>query len=454
MGGGAADGFAADRGFVVRGTSTTRDWWSAHVYRTAGLSRSLYTSFRSALWSSSFAYSLRVHAGTYTVRLHFAEINRNAMGRGRRIFSVTLEGVRVLSNYDIYRDVGAHVATVKAFTTTVTDGVLDIGFHSVVQNAVVMAIEVHSVPQKRHPPTPSPTSSATPTRAPAVTQAAVNTNSTPIGTKKSRDKSTLTKSSHSHAKKSNDKESARCNVQPRDCDNTREAIAGRYLNKECLPDHKGGKLVATAATLTVAISVIRAHGCCARNVDREKLLRMAKLLASTDTCADTDTMPLPSGVVTTTPHNSTTAPPPSNVMVPSVNDGVSALEFLGTLDEELAPGTGAPETMERVQLTSAGSDVSRQERQQTHGFSLLGRANQLFEPSSARASVVLDDVFQTDDLPSLDKNHKHTCCHKDRFNYNGLGCCHDFCWIVADILPFFTLEECCNDDLKSLKHCH
>lgn len=461
VGGRATGGFAADRGWTVRGWSTTRDWRSVQVYRTAGLPRSLYTSFRSAMSSSSFVYSFHVPAGTYTVRLHFVEIDRYAMSWGRRVFFVTLEGVRVLRDYDIYRDVGAYAPSIKTFTTTVSDGVLDIGFHSVARNAVVSAIEVHAAPQERDPPTPSPSASATPTRVPSASatptqvptaspEAVVTTPSpTSIGTKRPRVESNDLKRNLLYAKKSMDKgvvgNAARCNVQPEDCATTRTAIVDRYLVNQCLPHRKRGKLVATAATLTVALSVIGAHGCCAHELEREELLQLAMVLASTDTCIDG--MSLPEGVVTTTPHNSTTVPPPSNVTVPSIDAGVTALQFLDTFDDEPAPGVVVPETVERGQLTSAASDVAGHERQQTQGHSLPGRADRVLGPSSARATVVLEFVSQPADLYVYEQHHQHM------FNFNGLGCCDYACWIVADVFPFFTLEECCNGGLKALKHC-
>ncbi|GAB0490763.1 hypothetical protein MMPV_002001 [Pyropia vietnamensis] len=573
VGGSAVDGFAADRRSLVQGWSITRVWWSSPVYNRAGLSQAIYTSFRSALRSSTFTYSLRVPVGTYTVRLHFAEIDRGAMQWGKRVFSVSLEGVRVLSNFDIYREVGAYTATVKTFTTKVTDGILNIGFHSVVQNAVVMAIEVVPAQQRSHPPTPTPTASGTPTSihtptagaaptptstpmptagatpmltsTPTPTDSATLTQARPVptanvvtkrkfhgssgsrlhaqsvhrrgssskdsdskdskskdseskdseskgsGSKVSHSKSSHSKSSHredSHskaadsktsddksphnkgghasslflAKVSKDKSShskdraARCNVRPEDCSVTKAAIAERYLNSQCLPHKKNNKLVATASALTDALSVIGALGCCARDIDRAMCLKLASELAKTDTCAERDTVPPPPGVVTVSPHNSTTVPSPPNVKVPLVRTGVTTLEHLGTLDGILSPGGSASETVVREQLISAGSDEAEQERQLTDEASQLDKANRRLGFSSARASVVLDIFDHTNDLRIIDwfGLHKKSCCPDDEFNYNGRGCCENICWTVADILPFFTLSDCCMGDLKPFHSCH
>lgn len=428
---------------------------------TAGRPRFLYTAFRSALGSSTFAYALRVGGGgAYTVRLHFAEINAAAARRGRRAFSVSLEGVRVLANYDIYADVGANVATVKTFTTVVTDGVLDIGFHSVVGNAVVMGIEVDSAPRVTHPSTPPPTASPTPTTAPPVAQAPAaqpTLDGTPAKKKSHAQKSHAVASpaKSAHAKSlafqgkdaDNPAEAASCNARQEDCIATEAAIADRYLNRQCVPHRRGGMLVATASTLTDSISAVRAYGCCARQTDRIKLLRMARLLASTDTCADADTAPLPSGVVTTSPTNTTTVP--SDVAVPPVGTSVAALELLGLLGGPLAPGMAASDAPEAAPVAPADTAVAPRVRQHTRGASRAGSTGGRLRRRSARASVVLDFRRQ----PVGAGGDARACCGWGTFNYNGDGCCDTFCWTVADIFPFFTLHECCVWDLRRFEHC-
>jgi hypothetical protein len=107
-------------------------------------------------------YSIPVANGSYTVKLHFAEIwygVANSSGAGARVFNVSLETKPVLSNYDIYaRAGGALKAQVEEFQTTVTDGVLNIRLTSVVDNANISGIEVIANTAATPTPTPTPTS--------------------------------------------------------------------------------------------------------------------------------------------------------------------------------------------------------------------------------------------------------------------------------------------------------
>ncbi|MEJ7769939.1 MAG: malectin domain-containing carbohydrate-binding protein, partial [Chitinophagaceae bacterium] len=90
-------------------------------------------------------YNLPVSSGQYTVILHFAEYYFGAVGN--RVFDVSLEGTRVLDNFDIVRKVGALNATTETFSVNVADGMLDIYFSSLAQdgganNPKISAIEV------------------------------------------------------------------------------------------------------------------------------------------------------------------------------------------------------------------------------------------------------------------------------------------------------------------------
>jgi hypothetical protein len=96
--------------------------------------------------NGSFSYNIPVANGTYTVILHFAEIYWTKAGQ--RKFDVSIENTKVLDNYDIVQKAGAAFTAVKeTFTTTVTDGMLNIVFDAAVaQGGVdrpkVSAIEV------------------------------------------------------------------------------------------------------------------------------------------------------------------------------------------------------------------------------------------------------------------------------------------------------------------------
>lgn len=93
------------------------------------------------------SYNIPVQSGTYTLRLHFAEIYFGATGGGtggvgKRVFNVAAEGNTLLTNFDIYAEVGAMAALVKEFVVDVPDGVLNINFTKVIQNVKISAIEV------------------------------------------------------------------------------------------------------------------------------------------------------------------------------------------------------------------------------------------------------------------------------------------------------------------------
>ncbi|SDL10100.1 Por secretion system C-terminal sorting domain-containing protein [Catalinimonas alkaloidigena] len=90
----------------------------------------------------AFGYHLPVVNGTYQVRLYFAELNKN--GVGKRVFDVNLEGgAKEFVNFDIFQAAGGeNVALMRQFSVTVSDGVLDIDFIRQIENAKVSAIEV------------------------------------------------------------------------------------------------------------------------------------------------------------------------------------------------------------------------------------------------------------------------------------------------------------------------
>jgi ELWxxDGT repeat protein len=94
-----------------------------------------------------FSYNVPVPSGTYQVVLHFAEMywgSLQAGGRGSRRFHVDVEGVRKLTDYDIFARAGGAARPVEeTITTRVTDGTLNVSFvRGAADNPVVAAIEV------------------------------------------------------------------------------------------------------------------------------------------------------------------------------------------------------------------------------------------------------------------------------------------------------------------------
>jgi hypothetical protein len=127
-----ADGtsYASDAGYSGGRTYTT----TAAIAGTAD--DRLYQSER----YGDFSYAIPVANGDYLVTLKFAEIYWSQVGQ--RVFNVSMEGKVVLSNLDLVAKVGPKAAYDVTLPITVTDGVLTIGFQSVVNNAKVSAIKV------------------------------------------------------------------------------------------------------------------------------------------------------------------------------------------------------------------------------------------------------------------------------------------------------------------------
>jgi hypothetical protein len=144
-------------------TSPSGVVWQADAHFTGGQANSfptavqntaddaLYTTERSSVSDTTgFSYALPVTNGTYTVRLHFAEIwfvggsGREPSGSGQRVFDVQIEGVTVLDNFDITASVGHAAATVRTFEgITVSDGALNLNFPpATADRPTIEAIEV------------------------------------------------------------------------------------------------------------------------------------------------------------------------------------------------------------------------------------------------------------------------------------------------------------------------
>jgi hypothetical protein len=120
------DLYGADRafspgGFGYVGASSTRSTNAAIANTTRD---PLYQDLRSGM----SAYQFTVPNGTYRVDLSFAELQ--ASKSGARVFSVSLEGAAVLSDFDVFAAGGKLTAVDRSFEVEVTDGVLDIGFLS------------------------------------------------------------------------------------------------------------------------------------------------------------------------------------------------------------------------------------------------------------------------------------------------------------------------------------
>ncbi|WP_435345838.1 malectin domain-containing carbohydrate-binding protein [Haloarchaeobius sp. HRN-SO-5] len=114
------------------------------------------TLYQTERYGDPLSYAMPVDDGTYNVTLQFAEIwhtsqtggaGDDAGGDGEvgdRVFDVSIEGQQVLSDYDIYQDVGGLNATQKTFTVEVTDGTLDMTLDASTDYAKVSAFTVEN----------------------------------------------------------------------------------------------------------------------------------------------------------------------------------------------------------------------------------------------------------------------------------------------------------------------
>jgi len=139
----------------------------------------LYQSVRIGLTGCSYP----VPNGTYIVTLKLVEPSYTAAGR--RKMDVRIENQLVLDHLDVFAVVGRNAALDRTFTSTVTDGVLDIAFVKVFDNPLVAAIEIvpASGPGTVTPtPTFSPVATSTSTPSPTLTPTSSPTpTSTPTG---------------------------------------------------------------------------------------------------------------------------------------------------------------------------------------------------------------------------------------------------------------------------------
>ena len=80
--------------------------------------------------SQDFSYNFNVTPGTYTVSLYEASLYAAVCNAGGRVFDVTINGTKVLTNYDMFNEVGCLTAQIKPFTvSTTSNGKINITFN-------------------------------------------------------------------------------------------------------------------------------------------------------------------------------------------------------------------------------------------------------------------------------------------------------------------------------------
>jgi hypothetical protein len=90
------------------------------------------------------SYRFTVPNGDYKVTLKFAEIYNGITPFNPRVFSVDLEGTRVITDLSLFATSGLYAATDGTYRVTVNDGSLDIDFIKGEENPKISAIEVVS----------------------------------------------------------------------------------------------------------------------------------------------------------------------------------------------------------------------------------------------------------------------------------------------------------------------
>jgi len=94
-------------------------------------------------FSNSFSYKIPLPNKAYKVTLLFAEIFHGSTGS--RLFDVSIEGIKVSRNLDVFAKVGKNAAYNETHSVTVTDGELTISLSTIKDNANISAIKVVEV---------------------------------------------------------------------------------------------------------------------------------------------------------------------------------------------------------------------------------------------------------------------------------------------------------------------
>ncbi|KRF21506.1 discoidin domain-containing protein [Paenibacillus sp. Soil787] len=137
---------------------------------------SVYQNVRSASATSVQYYIPNLQVGsTYTVRLHFAENWVNAADE--RKFNVSINGARVLTDFDVYAEAGfqKYKAVVREFTTVANQGFISVDLSKgSVSNPMISGIEVLAGGSPPPSPTPIPKSTNLALKATASASSQVN----------------------------------------------------------------------------------------------------------------------------------------------------------------------------------------------------------------------------------------------------------------------------------------
>jgi hypothetical protein len=139
-GGDAVSPFSADQ-FATGGTNYT--YPASTIISTKGVANAAPAAVYSSERFGNHSYTLSdlTPNGKYTARLHFSE--NYVTASGMRQFNVTINGARVLTNFDIYAQVGSNKALVRDFDISASGaGQITIQYANVIENAKSGGIEI------------------------------------------------------------------------------------------------------------------------------------------------------------------------------------------------------------------------------------------------------------------------------------------------------------------------
>jgi Malectin domain/IPT/TIG domain len=133
---------------------------------------------------NNFTYNFPVpYQGLYKVTLYFVETFFNDVGR--RVFNVSAEGNKILTNFDVRASAGGIMVPInRTFTINVSDTLLTLAILSSVDRATISAIEIED--GRARSPTRRPTTKPTknPTKKPTIKPVSPTTKSSSQPTKK------------------------------------------------------------------------------------------------------------------------------------------------------------------------------------------------------------------------------------------------------------------------------
>ena len=90
--------------------------------------------------SGNFNYQIPCENGNYTVNLYFCEVGFNSPSS--RAFNISLNGTTVISNFDIFSEVGKGLGMKKTFSGVVANGLMLIGFVADLDSPQINGIEI------------------------------------------------------------------------------------------------------------------------------------------------------------------------------------------------------------------------------------------------------------------------------------------------------------------------